>query len=382
MILTLPPEPDLTPGLPVAPDTVSLREIEQEVARRVGPFFLRVARNQAPTESDATTIAVPAIRSTIDLGGIEDLFVLRRGRLADGTRFPTTAPDPERPWSPGDRVRAVRAYRPQEGLVEVDWPYDHPVYDGEEIELHHLDPEQELRPAVLAGLRRCYVVHRLTVDGTVGGAFDTIDLTERAPWIRSRDQVYGVSLSGGAPAVAWRVESYGGGLFLVLREYAYGKSYVVNRRPATAMVWLAPPHALPGGGPLLGTWDRVAFHTWDDLAANHTWDSVLFPYGDPGVVAGVDDWGVRAGTVNEPWDDEDRFPIPLDYPAAAGHIECWRSVRPRLAALSQLDLWPKQAEAAAEFTRVSTQHFDPPRHEPVLSVSSRLWPDNPLSNTP
>lgn len=392
IVLNIPPTPDLTPGLPISADTVGLREIEQEVARRVGPFFLRVARNpraaagEPPVPPDYSTLTVPAVRSVIDLGGMEDLYVLRRGRLSDGTRLPTAAPDPDRPWSTRDRIRLVRGYHPQQGQIEVDWPYDYPAYDGEEIELHHLDPDQELRPAVLAGLRRCYVVHRLEVDGLVAGAADTLDLTERAPWLRSRDQVYGVSLSGGAPAVAWRVEPYGAGLFLTLREYSYGKSYVINRRPATAMVWAARPTSLPDGSPILGTWDRVAFYSWDHLATNHTWDSVVFPYGeggiDPDASAGVVEWSVRSGTVNEPWDDEDRFPIPLDYGAAAGHIECWRSARPRLAMLSQLDLWTKQAEAAAEFTRVSTQYFDPPRHEPVLSVSHRLWPDNPLSNAP
>lgn len=381
MSLVLLPPPT-TPDFPVAPtpaDTVSLREIEQEVARRVGPFSVRVAG----AGSGGATVVLPGVRSTIDLGGMEDLFVLRRGALANGTQLPTTAPDPERPWSPADRVRLVRQYRPQEGELEVDWPYEHPPVEGEEIELHHLDPDQELRPAVLAGLRRCYVVHRLEVDGTVSGAFDTIDLTERAPWLLTRDQVYGVALGGGAPAVSWRVEPYGGGLFLVLREYTYGKSYVINRRPATAMVWPAVPSALPNGEAILGTWDRVAAHTWDELASEHTWDTVVFPYGDALPDGnGAPDWTVRAGTANEPWQDEDRFPVHLDYAAAAGHIECWRSARPRLAAVSQLGLWAEQKEAAAEFTRVATQHFDPPRHEPVLSVSRRLWPDNPLSNSP
>ena len=390
MILHIPPTPDQTPGLPLSADTVALREIEQEVARRVGPFFLRVVRNARDdgppgASSSFTTLAVPAIRSTIDLGGLEDMFVLRRGRLRDGTLLPTTAPEGERPWSPDDRVRAVKSYRPQEGLIEVDWPYDIVPYDEEEVELHHLDPEQELRPAVLAGLRRCYVVHRLAVDGTVAGAADTIDLTERAPWLLSRDEVYGVSLAGGAPAVGWRVEPYGGGLYLVLREYSHGTSYVVNRRPTTAMVWPATPSAMPDGTAILGTWDRVAHKTWDELAGGHTWDSILFPYNDGANGNGEDgvvDWAVRAGTVNEPWDDEDRFPIPVDYAAAAGHIECWRSARPRLAAVAQLGLWADQKEAAAEFTRVSTKHFDPPRHDSPLSLSHRRWPDNPLSNAP
>jgi hypothetical protein len=334
-------------------DTSSLREIEQEVARRVGPFALRWVHNPGEGEppvasSTVTTIAIPALRSGLDLGGLEDMFVLRRGRLRDGTLLPVSDGIPL-PFVDDDRIRLVRAYRPQEGVLEVDRPYAYATYDDEEIELHHLDPELELRPAVLSGLRRCYVVHRLAVNGTVPAASDTIDLTELAPWLLSRDQVYGVSLSGGAPATGWRVEPYGGGLYLTLREFSYGASFVTNRRPATAMV--LPVVNGNGNGS-----------------------------GENGEITAAD-WVVRAGNVNEPWHDEDRFAVPMDYAAAAGHIECWRSARPRMALVAQTGMWPEQKEAAAEFTRVSTVHFDPPRYEPPLSVSGRLWLDNPLTNS-
>ena len=95
-----------------------------------------------------------------------------------------------------------------------------------------------------------------------------------------------------------------------------------------------------------------------------------------------EDWVVRAGNVNEPWDDEDRFPVPMDYAASAGHIECWRTARPRMSLVAQTGMWADQKEAAAEFTRVATIHFDPPRYDTPLSMTTRRWMDNPLTNSP
>jgi hypothetical protein len=337
-------------------DTSSLREIEQEVARRTGPFQLRTVQNPQPGEqgdigSTTTTVSIPAVRSTMDLGGLTDMFVLRRGRLADGTHLPTTLPDATIiNYDPADRIRLVRDYRPQQGVLEVDRPYLYATADDEEIELHHLDPEQELRPAVLAGLRRCFVVHRLPVSAVVPGPWSPVDLTAIAPWLLTRDQVYAVSIGGGAPAVGWRVEPYGGGLFLTMAEVAMGTSYVVNRRPAVAMV--LPAFDGNGNG-----------------------------NGGNGSVSG-DDWVIRAGNVGEPWHDEDRFAVPMDYAAAAGHIEAWRTARPRLTLVAQTDMWANQKEAAAEFTRVSTVFFDPPRYDTPLSLSSRRYLDSPLTNTP
>jgi len=333
----------------------TLREIEQEVARRVGPFQLRWVHNPSAGEpegpaSTTTTVAIPAVRSALDLGGLEDMYVLRRGRLRDGTRLPgvlhVVNPDPDIPprdivlnYDPGDRIRLVRQYRAQEGVLEVDRPYVYPPLDDEEIELHHLDPELELRPAVLAGLRRCFVVDRLVVDTTASVSGRIIDLTVQAPWLLTRDQVYDVAAPSGHPLVGWRVGAFAGGLFLTIGEWGMGRSVVVNRRPV--------PAATLAFGP-----DQTGELT------------------------------VRAGTVNEPWDDDDAFPIPLDYAAAAGHIEGWRTARPRLSLVSQTGMWAEQKEAAAEFTRVATIFFDAPRHTSELAFSARRWLDNPLSNAP
>lgn len=331
-----------------AATSVTLREIEQEVARRVGPFLLRTVTNfqagDPPTPTSTTTqIAVRAMRSNLDLGGLEDRYVLRRGRLADGTRLPNTDDlGTPMPFVDDDRIRLIRQYHPLEGTIEVDDPYLYPTYDGEEIEIHHLDPEQELRPAVLAGLRRCWLVDQHPLPLAVMAPFGTFDLTQTAPWIGSRDQVYAVAFPGGAPMTNWRVEQYGGGVTVRIGEWSPSNAVVVSRRPAATKVLPSP---WPNGGT------------------------------EP-----TDEWVYRSGSPNESWSDEDRFAVPLDYAAAAGHIEGWRTVRPRLSLTAQTGMWADQKEAAAEFTRCATVYFDPPRHLDGLPMWPNWWWNSSLTN--
>lgn len=277
--------------------------------------------------------------------------MLRRGRLADGTRLPLTLPPVPPategtvlPYDAGDRVRLVRNYDPTNGIIEVDDAYLYAPNDGEEVELHHLDPAQELRPMVLAGLRRCWLTDIHAVPNGSMPYGGVIDLTQTAPWLTTRDQVYDVTMPGGTPMVNWRVNGYGGGLSLRIGEWSPQAVFVLNRRPAATKV-------LPG---------------------------VADPVPPP--VPPADPWVVRSGNPGEPWDDEDRFAVPLDYAAAAGHIEGWRTARPRLTLVAQTGMWAGQPEAAAEFTRVATVYFDPPRHQNGLP----MWPqwawDSNLSN--
>lgn len=328
----------------VPADTTSLREIEQEVARRVGPFQLRTVTNSQPGQpaapvSTTTQIAIQSLRSTIDLGGLEDMYVLRRGRYANGSRFTATTP-----FEPSDRVRLVRAYDPNQGLIEVDNGYVYATYDQEEVELHHLDPGQELRPMVLAGLRRCWLTDIHPIPNQTVPYGGVIDLTQTAPWLTTRDQVYDVTMPGGTPMVNWRITGYAGGLALRIGEWSPQAVFVLNRRPAATKVL----SGVPAVNPLISPAPQQ--------------------------------WLVRSGSINEPWDDEDRFAVPLDYAAAAGHIEGWRTARPRLTLVSQTGMWAGQPEAAAEFTRVATVYFDKPRHHDGLP----MWPqwawDSNLSN--
>ena len=334
-----------------AATSVTLREIEQEVARRVGPFHLLMVQNYTlggpgQPSSTTTTIAVDDLRSTIDLGGLEDMFVLRRGRLIDGTRLPGSDPfgNPLN-FSRGDRVRRVRKYLPQDGVLEVDREYEYVPLDTEEVELHHLDPRQELRPAALAGLRRCWIVDLHALPQAVMPPFSTFDLTQTAPWIGTRDQVYDVAFPGGAPMTNWRVEQYGGGVAVRLGEWSPTNAYVVSRRPAATKVLPSP-----------------------------------WPPPPPPVDPPETEWVYRAGSPNEDWSDEDRFAVPVDYAAAAGHIEGWRIVRPRLTLTAQTGMWADQKEAAAEFTRCATVYFDPPRHHDGLPLWPNWWWNSTLTN--
>lgn len=338
--------------------TTPLREIEQEVARRVGPYLLHVvtARQEGePSGTISTTTSIPigAMRSTLDLGGMEDRYILRRGRLSDGTRLPLHDEYRNFPFTAEDRVRLIRTYSPGSGIVEVDREYAHPCYDDEEIEIHHLDPHYELRPAVLAGLRRCWLVHRLQVSSGLD-PLGRFDLSAFAPWITTRDQVYDVTFESGAPMVNWRVDGYHGGVSLRIGEWSPATVVVVNRRSVASMV---RPNPWPPGG------------TSEDIP-------VLTPILTAPIVVGGEDpegWEYRTGNVNEFWSDEDELQVPLDYAAAAGHIECWRTARPRMSLVAQTGMWADQKEVAAEFTRVVTVYFDKPRHQVMLPFWGGSW---------
>jgi hypothetical protein len=361
-IILTPPGRDGTYGTAVS----TLREIEQEVARRVGPFLLHYASHMQSGDppipvSTSTAIGVLGLRSSIDLGGLEDRYVLRRGRLRNGTRLPYQDEVAAKPFSTDDRVRLIRNYSPGQGVIEVDRRYTYPCYDGEELEIHHLDPEQELRPAVLGGLRRCWVVHNLDVPTARGNPFGRFDLTDLAPWITTRDQVYDVTFEGGAPMVNWRAVPTPGGISLRIGEWSPGTVLVVNRRAVATMV-------RPNPWPVSRTAEDIV--SASPLASGQI------------VVAGEDTtdseqgWEYRAGSPNEGWSDEDEFPVTMDYAAAAGHIECWRTVRPRMTLAAETGMWADQKEAAAEFTRVATVYFDRPRHKDGLPMWPSWWASN------
>jgi hypothetical protein len=359
-IILTPPGLDGLYGVGVS----TLREIEQEVARRVGPFLLQTVTSMQQGEpsgpvSTPTTIPVGAMRSSLDLGGMEDRFVLRRGRLASGDRLPLKDETRALPFDVGDRVRLVRRYSPVEGVLEVDRAYANPCHDGEEIELHHLDPQHELRPAVLAGLRRCWLVHRLELNTTVTGPMGRFDLTAFAPWITARDQVYDVTFEGGAPMVNWRADGYQGGVTLQIGEWSPGKVFVFNRRPVASMV---RPNPWP-------------VSSEDEVLVSPIMTAPIIVGGEE-----ADGWEFRTGNANEFWGDEDEFACQMDYAAGAGHIECWRSVRPRMALAAQTGLWAEQEEAAAEFTRVATVYFDKPRHQTALPMWPSWWWNSDRSN--
>src|SRR4029077_5147540 len=86
-----------------------------------------------------------------------------------------------------DRQRLVANYDPESGRVFPDRPWGILPVAGEVIEFHHLDPQQQLREWVLAGLRRCFVPD--TVQAQPTQPFGGIDLTVQFPWLTQAWQI-------------------------------------------------------------------------------------------------------------------------------------------------------------------------------------------------
>ena len=120
----------------------SLAELEAETAARVGPFALLEVLT-----ADQGSLTVEVLKSTIDLGGFDDLYLLRREAGQAG-----------RPGGAG------QAYDPVLGQLLLDRRYVTSPLPSEPIELHHLAPAL-LRRGVRAGLRRCFCQFWLALDG-------------------------------------------------------------------------------------------------------------------------------------------------------------------------------------------------------------------------
>jgi hypothetical protein len=283
-----PPAP-LPPGL----GPITLAQLEQEVAARIGPFALLETK-----DASASAIAVEALKSTIDLGGHIDLFVLRR----EAAR-------------PEDRTARVKAYDPVLGQLLVDRSYTTVPLPSEPVELHHLDPAL-LRRGVRAGLRRCYCQYWLSFQeadpedptAPVLPATGPVDLTEYSGgWLRLPQQVLDVvdPESGGAPAgsvAAWRPYGHNGRCFLVqpLGAGNAGLSVIASREHFSLV------------------------------------DGQYAPDG--------------------PTEDDQLLDVALDYGAAMAHIELWRIARPQLETVAAEARQATQQEAAAEATRMAVAH--------------------------
>src|SRR5215475_1049437 len=106
-------DPILTPvGTP--PGAVSLAALEQEVARRVGPYFQLFNDRQVPGTARYEFAVVPLLRSNIDLDLVTNLWLLRRGLDLDGNSVSVDI---------ADRQRLVAEYDPAQGRVVVDYPW-------------------------------------------------------------------------------------------------------------------------------------------------------------------------------------------------------------------------------------------------------------------
>jgi hypothetical protein len=343
VLLPLDPEP-APPGEPL-----TLADVERETASRLGPFFDFVATGGTP---DSAVVA--GLRSTAPLGGYEGLWLLRRDVAL-----------------PDDRVRTVARYDGPTGSLYADFPYGGSPAAGERIELHHLHPDLQLFPDVLAALRRCYLLDTLTVlppapppeayavgvvgratihevsDGWVvngtngngangptysppspslrvtgpvtyadGGATSVVDLTAQAFWLRDPRQILAVTSGGVTLPSTGRYgdPSHGGWTCYSARGHVY--------------------LGIPSGIPL----DGLTVRAYRDAF---------------GIVNGADAPG---GPVFD--GDADELAVPLDYVCAFAHIEAWRRHRDRLEASAAEGRFASQNEASVEATRVASLYAD------------------------
>lgn len=260
---------------------ITLAELEREVARRTGPFFQAAQAPGSPTSSTATSAIMPALQTNALLGGPENLWLIRR-----------QASDPL------DRERMVQAFDPGAGRVIVDRNWQAPMAPGELADFTHLHPTQELRVAVQAGLRRCFMEE--TINLGPGSSYSGIDLTASVPWLTNPNQVLNVQYGWFAP---------------------YGD---LPFKPFTA-----------GGHVILGS---------NGMTLNGLWVTALRPHWS---------WVNGANSTTGPTDDDDQLAVDLDYAASAGHIEAWHLFPDRLFAAAAGNLQATQEMAAREFTRQS-----------------------------
>jgi hypothetical protein len=263
---------------------ITYAELEQEVARRTGPFFQAAQDSGSPTSSTTTAAYMPSLKSNALLGGPENLFLLRRGILANGD------PVAVGQYDPADRIRMVQTFDSSAGRVVVDANWRNPMAPSELADFTHLHPDQELRRAVLAGLRRCFWPD--TFGATVTSGYGDMDLTAQQPWITSRNQVIRV-------------------------QYGWFRPW--GEAPFDTMV--QEGHVMLTGA-------------WGAYAPCSVWVTALHPYSTGEVLA-----------------DDDTLDVDLDYATSAGHIEAWHLFPSRMFAAAAGNLQASQVMAAAEFTR-------------------------------
>jgi hypothetical protein len=271
---------------------ITLAQLEQEVARRTGPFFQAAQDASVPTTSTTIAAYMPTLKTSAVLGGPENLFLLRRGVHSDGSAVTS--------YTPVDRTRMVQSFDSGSGRVQVDRNWYNPMSPDELADFTHLHPTQELRAAVLAGLRRCFFED--TFAAVLTSQYGNIDLTYQQPWITSPTQVSRA-------------------------QYGYYKP----EHDAPFEATMQSGHVMLGG-------------TSGSYAPANLWVSALRPAWS---------WVNGADSTTGPTDDDDQLDVDLDYAASAGHIEAWHLFPSHMFAAAAGNLQATQEMAAREFTRQS-----------------------------
>jgi hypothetical protein len=267
----------------------TLMEIEQALSGRLGGVYRRF---QAMTGSTITSVYSSRIKTSVNIAEYDDLYILRRGVLQNGTRVANFSAD--------DRVRMVSDYNHVTGTLYPDRDYALAPANTEMIELHYFDPEFELRPSVLDGLKRCYFWDTVSIASVA--PYGKINVSTLAPWITSPRQIMSAEAQAGS---ANRFPS---------TRIPWSRSYQVG-----SAVYLDTSNTLPGTTVL----------------------TVLRPVGS--LVNGD-------MSLSGPDDDWDVLPVELEYAVRAAHVAAWTRHPERLTPVAAQGMGIPLSMAAQAFT--------------------------------
>lgn len=290
----------------------TLADLERELARRTGPYAELVCG------AGATTLGVPVdeLRSTVEQGSLEGLWLLRRGVMAVGGAAVAG-------FDQRDRQRLVAAQDADTGVLTVDRDYLHAPAEGEALEVCMLEPARELRVAVRRGLDRCFVEDRITLATT--GFQAERDLTSARSWLTRPSQLRGVaSLAAGA------------------------------------------------------TWAPVPSRWWDWFVSGGHLSAAVSPdpYPDTAylsVYRPVSSWVNGADSTTGPTADADVLAVDREYAVAAAHHYAWEAFPTRLGTMAGRGDYATKAEVAAGWKTQIRKHVRPPPDRFQLGWPYPAW---------
>lgn len=389
-----------------------LMTIEQEIARRCGPFLADVA--YAPDNSyffQSSKLALASLASSLGLGdpytGVQ--WVLRRGWLY-GNRV-GGGPNLILPvgLTAYDRQRRIASYDSSNGALTLDRTGAMAIAPGEQIEVMALDPTQELRVAALAGLDRCFIDDRVTV--TLSSQANERNITAVVPWITQKGQIQNIqwnypgSISAALDVPWWDDFLSGGHVWLSTSPDPFPNTLLITaRRPARSapqdtvarsvslvnfttstvtsaghgfltseQITLAVGNAFIDGTYTITVRSADTF-TLNGRVATAGGDTVVNGTATPlaGVILPSIDTATglpSASVLQDFWD----YPVSVDYAAAAGVCEAWKRFPAKLQPQAQIGLIQTQAMAAAELTRQSLLNYHPTERRTRFDTPFPKW---------
>lgn len=296
--------------------------VEQELARRVGPYWSLNADPQSPTSAGPSFVIVPQLQSTIDQDLVTHMYLLRRGVLGDGTLTPSPIPS-------YDRIRMIYSVDASNGRLVPDRPWQVTPYPNEQFEVHHLHPDQEELVAIRAGLRRCFWEQRVQLPP---GYYYEYDVTATLPYVTDQQQIRRCQVGPwpqGWPGW-WRGP-------LDLPFATFGQDGDVWIRLSGSVYW----------GPF---WGGVLLTLHRDYFA----------------------WINAADNLNGPQQDGDVLGCHIDWITAAAHVEAWVRFPARMQAAAATGLQASKQEAAAELQHQGSLR-KLPVYDPVQFDRMELW---------